>query len=230
MAAPFGRKLAFSTDVNRPHFGKRSHILRGIDSYLSAVQKKHDRMDPLPLSTPRLLLREWRDADLPAFAALNGDERVMQHMPKRLTPAESDAQAARIREHFDEHGFGLWAVEVVGGAEFIGFVGLSVPRFEARFTPCVEIGWRLAFEHWGRGYATEAARRALEHAFETLALDEVVSFTVVANDRSRRVMERLGMTRRPEEDFDHPLLPADSPLCRHVLYRLPRGRWLEIRE
>jgi RimJ/RimL family protein N-acetyltransferase len=177
------------------------------------------------LRTPRLCLRPWRDQDLAPFAALNADPRVMEFFPKVLTPEESAARVSRIKEHFDVHGFGLWAVEVVGGADFIGFVGLNVTLFEAHFTPCVEIGWRLAFQHWGRGYATEAARAALDFAFHVLRLDDVVSFTVPANYRSRRVMERLGMTRAPGEDFEHPSLPAGHPLRCHVLYRLGRAAW-----
>jgi RimJ/RimL family protein N-acetyltransferase len=177
------------------------------------------------ITTGRLSLRAWRDEDLPAFAALNADARVMEFMPKRLDRQESDAMAARIRRHFDRHGFGLWAVDVAGVADFVGFVGLSIPSFETHFTPCVEIGWRLAFEHWGRGYATEGARAALEFAFRELRLDEVVSFTVPANHRSRRVMERAGMVHSPTEDFEHPSLVEGHPLRRHVLYRLPRRAW-----
>jgi RimJ/RimL family protein N-acetyltransferase len=121
---------------------------------------------------------------------------------------------ARVVDHFPNHRFGFWAVEVVGGAEFVGFVGLAAPSFQAHFTPCIEIGWRLAFEHWGRGYATEAARAAVECGFQRLGLGEIVAFTVPANWRSRRVMERLGMTHYPEDDFDHPLLPEGHPLRR----------------
>jgi RimJ/RimL family protein N-acetyltransferase len=128
----------------------------------------------------------------------------------------------RIQEHFSQHNFGLWAIEVPDVARFIGFTGLAVPRFTAHFMPCVEVGWRLAFEHWGRGYATEAARLALDHGFATLALSEVVSFTAVANRRSRAVMERLGMRSNPIENFDHPALPEGHPLRKHVLYRLGR--------
>jgi|SRR5579864_3062776 len=174
------------------------------------------------LHTPRLHLRLWRDEDLPAFAALNADVRVMEFFPKPLERAESDALAARIRDKLASRGFGLWAVEVPEVADFIGFVGLSVPHFEAHFTPCVEIGWRLAYEHWGRGYATEAARAALEFGFKSLALDEIVSFTTPVNRRSWGVMERIGMTRSPADDFDHPSLPEGHPLRRHVLYRAIR--------
>jgi RimJ/RimL family protein N-acetyltransferase len=151
---------------------------------------------------------------------MNGDERVMEFMPKVLSRTESDALAGRIREHFDRHGFGLWAVEVPSVADFIGFVGLSVPRFQAHFTPCVEVGWRLVYEHWGKGYATEGARAALDFGFTESRLDEIVSFTVLENHRSRRVMERLGMTRSTADDFEHPGLPEGHRLQRHVLYRL----------
>jgi RimJ/RimL family protein N-acetyltransferase len=175
------------------------------------------------LRTERLLLRAWRDEDLEPFAALNADPEVMRHFPAVLGRTDSDAQAARIRAHLVTHGFGLWAVEVPGQAAFIGFVGLAVPRFETHFTPCVEIGWRLAREHQGRGYATEGARAALGFGFTHLGLAEIVSFTVPANLASRRVMEKLGMQHT--EDFDHPLMPGGHPLQRHVLYRLPRAAW-----
>ena len=171
----------------------------------------------------RVLLRPWRAEDLPAFAALNADPSVMEFLPAVLSRGESDAMARRCQEGLDARGFGLWALEVPGVAGFIGYAGLSVPRFEAAFTPCVEIGWRIAHAFWGRGYATEAARVALAVGFGQAALDEIVSFTVPANRRSRAVMERLGMVHRPEEDFDHPLLAAGHPLRRHVLYRLKRS-------
>ncbi|HEY2841527.1 MAG TPA: GNAT family N-acetyltransferase [Pirellulales bacterium] len=174
------------------------------------------------LKTSRLSLRRWNDDDLSLFAELNADPLVMEHFPKRLDRAESDAAAARIRVHFDERGYGLWAVSVVGGAPFIGFVGLNVPTFQAAFTPCIEIGWRLSRDHWGHGYATEAARAALDFGFDELNLDEIVSFTVPANVRSRAVMERIGMRHSPEDDFEHPVLPVGHPLRPHVFYRLRR--------
>jgi len=177
------------------------------------------------LTTARLTLRQWRDEDLAPFAALNADPQVMEYFPKALTRAESDAVAGRIREHFARHGFGFWAVEAPGVADLIGFVGLGVPSFEAHFTPCVEMGWRLARQYWGRGYATEAATAALAFGFETLALSEIVAFTVPANIASRRVMGRLGMRRSPDDDFDHPSLPEGHPLRPHVLYRLRRANW-----
>ena len=177
---------------------------------------------PRELRTERLKLRRWTAEDRAPFARMNGDPRVMEHFPARLTAAESDTMLERIEAHFDQHGFSWWAVEVVGEASFAGFLGLAVPRFEAHFTPCVEIGWRLAAESWGRGYATEGARAVLRLAFDTLGLDEVVSYTVPANVASRRVMEKLGMTRDPAEDFDHPSQPEGHRLRRHVLYRIAR--------
>ena len=176
--------------------------------------------DFVTLSSGRVCLRQWRDQDRDAFAATNADARVMQFFRSCLTRAESDAMVDHIQEHFSQHGFGLWAIEVPGVAPFVGFAGLDIPRFSAPFTPCVEVGWRLAFEHWRQGYATEAARLALGHGFGTLALSEVVSFTSVTNHRSRAVMERLGMRRDPAEDFDYPALPEGHPLRQHVLYRL----------
>ncbi|NJP24694.1 GNAT family N-acetyltransferase [Microbispora sp. SCL1-1] len=172
------------------------------------------------MRTERLVLRRWREDDKEPFAALNADPVVMEHFPATLSREDSDALAERIEAGFDEHGFGLWAVEADG--EFIGFTGLSVPRFTAPFTPCVEIGWRLARSAWGRGYATEAARASLEDGFGRAGLTEVVSFTAVQNVRSQAVMRRLGMTHDPADDFDHPALPAGHPLRRHVLYRIRR--------
>jgi RimJ/RimL family protein N-acetyltransferase len=175
------------------------------------------------LRTDRLLLRPWRDDDLSPFAVMCADARVMQHFPALLSCAESDAAAGRIREHWTEHRFGLWAIELPGVAPFIGFVGLMRPSFEAHFTPCVEVGWRLAPEHWGRGYATEGARAALSFGWETLRLDEIVSMTVIANARSWRVMDRLGMKRDPADDFDHPRVPEGHAMRRHILYRIRHG-------
>jgi RimJ/RimL family protein N-acetyltransferase len=177
---------------------------------------------PRELRTDRLLLRWWRPDDRELFARLNADPRVMEHFPKILTQDESDAIADRIEAHFAQHGFGLWAVEIPGVTPFAGFIGLSVPKFEAHFTPCIEIGWRLAAETWNRGYATEGARAALDFAFTHLATPEIVSFTVPNNLRSRRVMEKIGMTHNPTDDFDHPALPEGHPLRRHVLYRIAR--------
>jgi RimJ/RimL family protein N-acetyltransferase len=177
------------------------------------------------LHTPRLLLRRWRQADREPFATLNADPVVMEHFPAPLRREESDALADRIESGFEERGWGLWAVEVPGAAAFVGFVGLNPATFDAPFTPAVEVGWRLAREHWGHRYATEGARAALRFGFDELAVDEIVSFTTHGNTRSRRVMERLGMRRDPADDFDNPNVPPGDPLRLHVLYRLDRARW-----
>lgn len=174
------------------------------------------------MQTSRLLLRRWRAQDRLPFAKLNADPRVVEFLPGPLTRAESDARADRIEAHFEEHGFGLWAVEVPGVLEFAGFVGLARTTFDAHFTPCVEVGWRLDADCWNRGYATEGARAALEYGFTTLRLDEIVSFTVPDNTRSRRVMEKIGMVLSPADEFDHPFLPEGHRLRRHVLYRARR--------
>jgi RimJ/RimL family protein N-acetyltransferase len=181
--------------------------------------------DGAVLVSDRLILRHWRPSDREPFARLNADPQVMQFLPRLLSPAESDTAAQRIEDHFRRHGFGLYAAELRERSAFIGFIGLSIPAFKARFSPCIEIGWRLAVEHWGQGLATEGARAVAQHAFRELSLEEIVSFTVPANTRSRRVMEKLGMTHNPAEDFNHPQLPPGHPLRRHVLYRLSRSGW-----
>ena len=177
------------------------------------------------LRTSRLLLRRWRDDDREPFAALNADPAVMEHLSAPLRREESDALADRIESGLEEREWGLWAVELPGTAAFVGFVGLNPASFDAPFTPAVEVGWRLAREHWGRGYATEGARATLDFGFDTLALDEIVSFTTRSNTRSRRVMQRLGMRHDPADDFDHPNVPSGDPLRPHVLYRLDRAQW-----
>ncbi|MGD1879334.1 MAG: GNAT family N-acetyltransferase [Kiloniellaceae bacterium] len=174
------------------------------------------------LTTDRLILRPWRESDLAPFAALNADPEVMEHFPAPLSGLESEAVAARLRDGMVRQGFGLWAVELPDKAPFIGFIGLWAPSFEAHFTPCVEVGWRLARGFWGKGYASEGAREAVRFGFEDLGLEEIVSLTSTTNIRSQAVMRRLGMTRDPVDDFDHPNLPEAHPLCRHVLYRLRR--------
>jgi RimJ/RimL family protein N-acetyltransferase len=183
-----------------------------------------------------LLLRRWRDDDREPFARMNADPEVMEHFPAPLTREQSDTMIDRVEAHFEERGFGLWALEVTRTGEFIGLTGLSTPRFEAHFReacermrnhllPAVEIGWRLARPAWGHGYATEAARRALRIAFSDAGLTEVVSFTTVGNLRSRAVMERIGLTRDPAGDFDHPIIPPGHPRRPHVLYRLKAEHW-----
>ena len=177
------------------------------------------------LRTSRLLLRPWREADLSAFAALNADPEVRRWFPGTLTRDESDAQAMRIQEHFVAHQFGFWAVEVPGIASFVGFVGLKHVTFAAPFAPAVEAGWRLSRDHWGHGYATEAARATLSHGFGPLGLTEIVAFAVPGNLSSLRVMERIGMQQDPGGDFDHSALPKGHMLQRHVLYRAKREDW-----
>ena len=179
---------------------------------------------PKELRTERLWLRRWLEDDRLPFARLNTDPRVMEFLPRPFLRGESDAVAGRIEAHFQKHGFGLWAVEIPGITRFAGFIGLAIPGFEAPFTPCIEIGWRLDAEHWNRGYATEGARAALEFAFRSLQVEEIVSFTVPGNIRSRRVMEKIGMTHSASDDFEHPSLPEGHPLRRHVLYRLRRAK------
>jgi RimJ/RimL family protein N-acetyltransferase len=177
------------------------------------------------LTTARLQLREWRDADREPFAAMNADPRVMEHLSGPLDRAASDAFVERIVARWTQ-GYGLWAVERVEDGALLGFVGLAAPDFEAAFTPCVEIGWRMTPDAWGQGYATEAARAALRFGFERLGLDEIVSFTVPANIRSRAVMERLGMTSDPADDFSLPARNGVGPPRDVVLYRLSRAAWL----
>jgi ribosomal-protein-alanine N-acetyltransferase len=149
----------------------------------------------------------------------------MRYFPAPLTRAQSDALAANIRAELAEKGYGMWAVESPGEAPFLGFVGLAAPGFDAPFTPCIEVGWRLAWRFWGKGYASEAARGALDRAFGELGMREVVSFTTAGNTASRRVMEKLGLRRDPREDFEHPSLPPGHPLRPHVLYRVRRDEW-----
>jgi RimJ/RimL family protein N-acetyltransferase len=177
------------------------------------------------MRTERMLMRRWRASDRDRFAAMNADPRVMAHFPATLDRAASDALVDRIEAGFEANGFGIWALERLDTGEFIGFTGLNVPRFETHFMPAVEIGWRLCRQAWGHGFATEAARRAMVAGFCEFGLDEIVSFTATGNAASRAVMHRLGMTRDPAEDFEHPALPAGHPLRRHVLYRLSRARF-----
>lgn len=175
------------------------------------------------LQTSRLLLRRWRADDLAPFAAINADPIVMEHFPATLSTADSDALLQRIEDCFEQHGYGLWAVERIAGCELIGFVGLNPVPPELPFAPAVEVGWRLGRDYWGQGYAGEAARAALDFGFRRLALNEIVSFTARVNVRSRRLMERLGMSRDPAEDFEHPLLPEGHQLRPHAVYRISRA-------
>jgi RimJ/RimL family protein N-acetyltransferase len=181
---------------------------------------------PIAFETERLRLRQWCAGDRAPFAALNADPRVMAFFPSPLDRFASDAMADRCEALIALHGWGFWAAETKHDRAFIGFVGLHVPIVALPFSPCVEVGWRLAFEQWGKGLATEAARGALRVGFEQLRLSEIVAFTAVLNARSRRVMERLGM-QETTTGFEHPALPAGSPFRTHCLYRLAREQWLD---
>jgi len=177
------------------------------------------------MRTERLVLRHWHNSDREPFARLNADGRVMEFMPTVLSEQESNSLVDRIEAHFQHHGFGLYAAELRSNSRFIGFIGLNIPTLHTAFTPCVEIGWRLAAEYWGEGLATEGAREIVRYGFKELNLQELVSFTVPSNARSLRVMKKLGMTHDPDDDFDHPRLPVGHPLRPHVLYRLSRSAW-----
>lgn len=170
------------------------------------------------LRGPRVVLRDWIPEDALPFVQMNADPAVMRYFPKRLSVEKSVEMLTRIRERIEENGWGLWALEV--DAQFAGFVGLATPPYETPFTPCVEVGWRLRTEFWGFGYATEAALLSLLYGFEETGMDEIVSFTTKTNERSQRVMRRLGMKSDPIDDFDHPLLEAGDPLLKHCLYRI----------
>jgi len=178
------------------------------------------------IRTSRLILRPWNESDKPLFASLNADPRVMEYFPSVLSSLESDQLADKIQSGIDSNGWGPWAVELIDVDRFIGFIGLSqVTSFEAHFTPAVEIGWRLAFDYWGKGLATEGAKAALCYGFETLKLPEIVAFTTKKNHRSRSVMEKMGMHRDSKDDFEHPQLIEGHPLRGHVLYRINSDEW-----
>ncbi|QDU54297.1 GNAT family N-acetyltransferase [Aeoliella mucimassa] len=179
--------------------------------------------------TNRLLLRQWREEDLAPFAQLNGDATVMRYFPKTLTRSESDALAIKLQHRIAEQGWGFWAVELRDTGAFMGFVGLNRPDYALPIGPCVEIGWRMLQEYWGFGYATEAAQAALRVGFETLGLDEIVSYTATINLPSQRVMQRLGM-QLDRDTFEHPLVPEGHPLRTHVVYRLTQQQWQESHE
>ncbi|WP_374608646.1 GNAT family N-acetyltransferase [Diaphorobacter nitroreducens] len=178
----------------------------------------------IEIDTPRLRLRQWRESDRAPFAALNEDPTVMAFFPALQTRAASDASIDAWRAQFEAQGWSSWAIEHRASGQFIGFAGLSVPRRVLPFSPCVEVGWRLAREFWGHGYATEAAKAALRVGFEQLALAEIVSFTAIGNARSRAVMERIGM-RNAHQDFEHPGVPEGHALRLHCFYRIRRGEW-----
>lgn len=186
----------------------------------------------IAIETDRLILRSWQEEDLVPFAAMNADPRVMEYFPSVKNYGESLEEYNRHKSRCEEFrstlrigSWGFWAVGVKGGVPFIGFIGLNPVSFTAHFTPAVEIGWRLAADHWGKGYATEGAKASLKFGFETLNLPEIVSFTPVQNKRSRAVMEKIGMHHNLQDDFDHPQLPEGHKLRKHVLYRLKRSEW-----
>lgn len=185
--------------------------------------------EPLRLETERLILREWKDSDLEPFAAMNADPKVMEYFPKLYNRDETAGMIERIMARYAESGICLWATEEKSSGNFIGFIGLARPTFDEHFTPCVEIGWRLAHSVWGKGYAPEGAREALRDGFERLDLDEIVAMTAFPNLRSMRVMEKINMHRDTKDDFMHPMLEDGHELKPHVLYRLLRSEWLAER-
>ena len=177
------------------------------------------------LYTKRLILRPWCDADLVPFAEMNADPRVMEFYPRVLDKNESDTLVKTFQKEIEAQGYGYWAIEVPEVAGFIGYVGLKYWNLEMSFAPCVDVGWRLGFPHWGKGYATEGAKRVIQYAFEVLKLSEIVSMATIGNIRSQRVMQRLGMTSDPAENFEHPRVPRGDPLSWRVLYRLLFEKW-----
>lgn len=182
------------------------------------------------LKTKRLILRTWKEQDLDPMSAINQDRLVCEFLPEIGNIKITKDLIQRFMSHYKKYGFTSYAVELKSNGELIGFAGLLAVSFKAHFTPAVEIGWRLASRHWGNGYATEAAKAIVDFAFNTLKLEEIVSFTVENNIRSRRVMEKIGMQHSLRDDFDHPNLSKNSSLCRHVLYRLTRLNNQKLRE
>ncbi len=183
------------------------------------------------IQTERLILRQWREEDLEPFAQLNADPRVMEYFPATLSRQESAEMMKRMQTKIEERGWGLWAVSLAVDGKFIGFIGfndVTQATLPTHFSPAVEIGWRLAYPFWGKGYAVEGALACLKYGFETLNLKEIVSFTAIQNIRSRRVMEKIGMHHDPKDDFDHPKLAEGHPLRRHVLYRISQQAWLGV--
>ncbi len=172
------------------------------------------------IESERLILRRWKASDSEPLAQINADPKVMEYLLNPLSREESDATIARFEKHFDDHGYTRWALELKSTGELIGYTGLFRPSFESHFTPCVEIGWRLAKNFSGHGYASEAARAANADGFKRVGLQEIVSVTVPANRRSIAVMERIGMKRDIRGDFEHPMVPEGNPLRQHVLYRI----------
>ena len=172
------------------------------------------------VETDRLILRTWRQEDAEVFAKINQNEKVIKYLAGPMSVKDCENFIIKANAHFEKNGFGLWAATIKETGELIGFVGLSIPDFESDFTPCVEIGWRLASNHWGKGYATQAAKEVLKIGFEKFNLKEIVSFTTLENSRSMAVMERIGMKRDVNGDFNHPKLNPDHPIVKHALYRI----------
>jgi len=183
-------------------------------------------VDIIEIETERLKLRQWKIEDRPLFANINADPAVMKYYPRALSTKESNIMVQKFESLISERGWGFWAVEKIDAGEFIGFVGLHEPTYDLPVSPCVEIGWRLAKEYWGHGYASEAAKASLGIAFDRLDLSEVYSFTSVSNKKSRAVMERIGMINI-NENFEHPMILENSPLREHVLYKINRQSWME---
>jgi len=177
------------------------------------------------IRTPRLILRQWKKSDFAPFAKLNADPKVREFFPNILTTEESNQIADIFLKSIEEKGYGLWAVSVIGGSDFIGMIGINDVPFKASFTPAIEIGWRIAHEFWGHGYATEGAIASLKFGFEVLNLHEIVAFTTLHNMRSQKVMEKIGMKPDPKDDFIHPKLDPTHPLAHHVLYRITKNMW-----
>jgi len=186
-------------------------------------------MNPV-LLTRRLRLSDFSASNLPDLARMNADPEVMRYFPATLNPEESVALLQRITEHQRINGYSLFALHLNESDAFVGWCGLMVVPFEAHFTPAVEIGWRLNKIFWGKGLATEAAEAVLRLGFVELGLSEIVSFTAELNQPSIRVMQKIGMQSEPKDSFDHPKLPTNHPLQRHILYRLTKSLWLEQRE
>ncbi len=187
------------------------------------------RDTPLPIiKTKRLILRQWRDQDLEPYAKLNADPRVMELFPAIWTREESEASLQSARNHIEKYGWGKWAVSLRETDEFIGRIGLEEVGFQAPFSPNIELGYRIVYQHWGKGYALEGARAAVEYGFRRLNLKEIVAFTPIQNLRSQIVMQRIGMHHNPKDDFDHPKLPKEHKLNRHVLCRLKSSEWEKL--
>ena len=183
--------------------------------------------DIIELETHRLRLRQWRESDFEAFAKMNADVKVMEYYPSVLTAEQSNDLADKIQARIKENGWGFWAIELKSTNTFIGFTGLNEPSYVLPVTPCIEIGWRLAYQYWGKGYVTEAARKCLSVAFEQLKCPVVYSFTSVQNKKSEAVMQRLNMVNL-EQNFEHPIIPIDNPLREHVLYNITEAGWSKL--